>query len=160
MSGPGKKGGPRPTSTGSRPASVSWLILLRAASCRVPATPRHLEPYVHSFGYLTRPLRRLRADVARHRLVYLAQCWNGSTEEFHVDGAGNLKAAGAVQAGVVSTASLPRSCTVGQQLYVSDGRTANETAGEGSGVPVICSVVSRGGATAWFSTFSGAGVQS
>ena len=39
---------------------------------------------------------------------YLAQWFNGSTEEFHVDGAGNLKAAGAVRAGVVTTASLPK----------------------------------------------------
>lgn len=89
---------------------------------------------------------------------YLAQWWNGSTDEFHVDGGGNMKAAGAVQAGVFATASLPRNCTAGQQLYAADGRKANETAGEGSGVPVICTATRRGYPTAWFSMWSGTAV--
>ncbi len=89
---------------------------------------------------------------------YLAQWWNGSTEEFHVDGAGNLKAAGAVQAGMLTTASLPRNCTAGQQLYASDGRKAGEAAGNGSGIPVICTATRRGYPTAWFSMWSGMAV--
>ena len=87
---------------------------------------------------------------------YLAQWWNGSMEAFHVDGAGNLKAAGAVQAGMFATASLPKNCTAGQQLYASDGRKAGETAGNGSGVPVICTAIRRGYPTSWFSMWSGA----
>ena len=89
---------------------------------------------------------------------YMAQWFNGSTEEFHVTGAGNLATAGAVQAGVFTTASLPRICYAGQQLYASDGRKAGETAGEGSGVPVICTATRRGYPTAWFSMWSGAAV--
>ena len=89
---------------------------------------------------------------------YLAQWWNGSTEEFHVDGGGNLKAAGAVQAGVFNTARLPTNCTAGQQLYANDGRKAGEAAGNGSGVPVICTAVKRGYPTAWFSLWSGTAV--
>ena len=87
---------------------------------------------------------------------YMAQWWNGSTEEFHVDGGGNLKAAGAVQAGVFTTASLPKNCTTGQQLYAADGRKSGEAAGEGSGVPVICTATRRNYPTAWFSMWSGA----
>ncbi len=86
---------------------------------------------------------------------YLAQWWNGSIDEFHVDGAGNVKAAGAVQAGVFTTASLPRNCTAGQQLYATDGRKANEAAGEGSGVPVICTAIRKNYPTTWFSVWSG-----
>ena len=89
---------------------------------------------------------------------YLAQWWNGATDEFHVDGAGNVKAAGAVQAGMVTTANLPSNCTAGQQLYAIDGRKANETAGQGSGVPVICTATRKNYPTAWFSMWSGAAV--
>ena len=89
---------------------------------------------------------------------YLAQWWNGSTDEFHVDGAGNVKAAGAVQPGVFATARLPMNCTAGQQLYATDGRKANESAGQGSGVPVICTATRRNYPTAWFSMWSGATV--
>ena len=89
---------------------------------------------------------------------YLAQWWSNGVDQFHVDGAGNLKAAGAVQSGVLATASLPRGCTIGQQLYASDGRKVGEQAGEGSGVPVICTAVWRNGPPTWFSMWSGAAV--
>ena len=89
---------------------------------------------------------------------YMAQWWNGSTETFHVDGAGNLKAAAAVQAGLFKTASLPKNCAAGQQLYATDGRKAGEAAGEGSGVPVICTATRRNYPTAWFSMWSGTAV--
>ena len=89
---------------------------------------------------------------------YLAQWWSGNTEEFHVDGSGNLKSAGTVQAGVFTTASLPTSCTAGQQLYASDGRKASEAAGAGSGVPVICTATRRNYPTAWYSMWSGSAV--
>ena len=89
---------------------------------------------------------------------YMAQWWNGSMETFHVDGGGNLKAAGAVQAGVLTTASLPKTCTAGQQLYATDGRKSGEAAGQGSGVPVICTATRRNYSTAWFSMWSGTAV--
>ncbi len=91
---------------------------------------------------------------------YLAQWWNGSTDEFHVDGAGNVHANGAVQVGLFTTAALPANCTIGQQLYATDGRKTGEAAGQGSGVLVTCSQVSRNGTTAWMtSTLAGTIVQ-
>ena len=89
---------------------------------------------------------------------YMVQFYNGSTEEFHVDGSGNLMAHGAVQAGLVPVASLPKACAVGQQLYATDGRKAGEAAGAGSGAPVICTRTTREGPAAWFSLWSGAAI--
>ena len=90
---------------------------------------------------------------------YMAKWYNGSALEFAVDGRGNVTALGAVQAGIVTTARLPSSCTIGQQLYASDGRKTGEAAGSGSGVPVICTASRKYGSPAWFSMFSGAEVQ-
>ena len=89
---------------------------------------------------------------------YLAQWWNNGALEYTVDGAGDVSAAGAIQAGVVPTASLPTKCLVGRQMYASDGRKPNEAAGSGSGVPVICTLARKGGASEWASLFSGAPV--
>ncbi len=89
---------------------------------------------------------------------YLAQWFNGSTEEFHVSGIGNVKAAGSILAGQFTVASLPQNCLAGQQLYATDGRKAGEAAGQGSGAPVICTTPHRNYPTAWFSMWSGAAV--
>ena len=80
---------------------------------------------------------------------YFVRFFNSGTLDMQVDGAGNLTMNGYIQAGTVTFAQLPSSCTLGQMLYVSDGRKAGEAAGAGSGVEVQCAALAKGAAAAW-----------
>lgn len=67
-----------------------------------------------------------------------------------------MTSSGPVQTGVYTVASLPSGCTPGQTAYASDARKGGETAGNGSGSPVVCTLASKGGAAVWWSTFTDA----
>lgn len=81
---------------------------------------------------------------------------NAGHPYFVVDGHGNSYQDGAMRSGSRTVSQLPENCTPGDKLNATDGRKVNEAPGDGSGVPVVCELVSRlMTQVAWYSEFSG-----
>ncbi|MCQ8240506.1 hypothetical protein [Rhizosaccharibacter radicis] len=63
-----------------------------------------------------------------------------------------LQASAPVVLGSLATASLPANCMAGAYAYATDGRKSGEASGSGSGVPVVCMPLIKGGANTWAPT--------
>ena len=99
-----------------------------------------------SSGDLTSPPT---AGLAQDGHLYAA----GVTSTASLSVLGNTKFSNPVQLASYKLSAVPTNCEPGQEIYVSDGRNPNESAGKGSGTPAFCN-----GLHTWLAVTSGAAV--